>query len=287
MVKRNNDKKRILVIEDEPVICRVCKKALTADGFEVDIAVNGLIAMDMAGKRVYDLYLSDIRTPEMNGIEFYRHLIQEQPELADRVIFTTGDVLSNDIKLFLEESGLALQPASADGVAEEETPSIAAQDDPQAAPQSAPGRFEPWTIAPSGRAAAESEGVPAEPAEAPDLAVTARPDRLVASLPDPYDYTDEEIAHYVASGDPLDKAGAYAIQHPVFDPVSRVEGCWLSVMGLPLCHLLRSLLALGHASDDLLAQVPPACQTHLDYDCPVTAEVLNSAPGGHHHTSGL
>jgi septum formation protein len=79
-------------------------------------------------------------------------------------------------------------------------------------------------------------------------------------------YTDEEIAHYVASGDPLDKAGAYAIQHPVFDPVSRVEGCWLSVMGLPLCHLGRALAKLGVV---VPANVPGACQAFNQRECDV------------------
>ncbi len=55
------------------------------------------------------------------------------------------------------------------------------------------------------------------------------------------DYTDAEIAEYVASGDPLDKSGAYAIQHAGFAPAARVEGCLCSVIGLPL-WTLRGLL---------------------------------------------
>ncbi len=47
-------------------------------------------------------------------------------------------------------------------------------------------------------------------------------------------YADEEIAAYIATGDPLDKAGAYAIQHPTFAPVARWEGCYAGIMGLPL-----------------------------------------------------
>ena len=39
--------KRILVVEDEPAICDVCRRVLTSEGFEVDIAVNGKIAQDM------------------------------------------------------------------------------------------------------------------------------------------------------------------------------------------------------------------------------------------------
>lgn len=57
------------------------------------------------------------------------------------------------------------------------------------------------------------------------------------------DYSDTEIAEYVATGDPLDKAGAYSIQHPGFSPVARFSGCHLGVIGLPLC-LVSALL--GH-----------------------------------------
>jgi septum formation protein len=59
------------------------------------------------------------------------------------------------------------------------------------------------------------------------------------------DYTDDEIWAYVHSGDPLDKAGAYAIQHNGFHPVARLEGCFANVIGLPLCILLPLLQARG------------------------------------------
>lgn len=58
-------------------------------------------------------------------------------------------------------------------------------------------------------------------------------------------YTDEEIAAYVASGDPMDKAGAYAIQHETFMPVAHVVGCPANVMGLPVCRLDEVLRARG------------------------------------------
>lgn len=58
-------------------------------------------------------------------------------------------------------------------------------------------------------------------------------------------YTDAEIAAYVASGDALDKAGAYGIQHPDFHPAARLRGCYSSVMGLPLCRLASLLAQAG------------------------------------------
>jgi septum formation protein len=61
------------------------------------------------------------------------------------------------------------------------------------------------------------------------------------------DYTDAEIAAYIATGDPFDKAGAYAIQHTGFAPVERIEGCYCAVMGLPLWTVRRLLAALAPA----------------------------------------
>jgi nucleoside triphosphate pyrophosphatase len=55
------------------------------------------------------------------------------------------------------------------------------------------------------------------------------------------DYSDAEIQEYVASGDPLDKAGGYAIQHNGFHPAAEIQGCFANVMGLPLCGLSRLL----------------------------------------------
>jgi MAF protein len=55
------------------------------------------------------------------------------------------------------------------------------------------------------------------------------------------EFSDAEIAAYVATGDPLDKAGAYSIQHPGFSPVARFTGCHLGVIGLPVC-LVGALL---------------------------------------------
>ena len=55
------------------------------------------------------------------------------------------------------------------------------------------------------------------------------------------DYSDEEIAAYIATGDPFDKAGSYAVQHPVFKPVAEIRGCPLNVIGLALCRLRQHL----------------------------------------------
>jgi len=59
------------------------------------------------------------------------------------------------------------------------------------------------------------------------------------------DFNDTEMDAYIATGDPLDKAGAYAIQHSGFHPVARLEGCYANVMGLPVCLLEQMLAQAG------------------------------------------
>jgi MAF protein len=70
-------------------------------------------------------------------------------------------------------------------------------------------------------------------------------------------YSDAEIEAYIASGDPMDKAGAYAIQHPSFAPIDHLEQCYANVMGLPLCHLYRALLTRGVRAPQHPLQVCP------------------------------
>ncbi|MCG2767537.1 MAG: Maf family protein [Anaerolineae bacterium] len=88
-------------------------------------------------------------------------------------------------------------------------------------------------------------------------------------------YSDEEIAAYVATGDPIDKAGAYAIQHPSFTPVERIKGCYANVMGLPLCHVYRGLAAMN--------ELPPVhplgnCHQAVAQGCPWAAGILGARP---------
>ena len=84
-------------------------------------------------------------------------------------------------------------------------------------------------------------------------------------------YADEEIKQYIASGDPMDKAGAYAIQSTNFHPVVDFDGCFASVMGMPLCHLERTLIEFLIYKPSGL---PLICQNHLKYNCSITDRVM-------------
>jgi DNA-binding response OmpR family regulator len=107
---------KILSVEDEPSIRQVCHRTLTSQGYQVDFAVNGVVAESMLMKGDYDLILVDVRTPVMDGKQLYRYIKKRYPELADRVIFTTGDVASDDTQSFLEWAArpFLLKPFSPD-----------------------------------------------------------------------------------------------------------------------------------------------------------------------------
>ena len=112
MVKGNGQQRRSLVVEDEPTIARMCLRALGTEGFEVDVASDGKAAQARLSDNedLYDLCLIDIRTPGMNGIELYQYLKEIGSEMINRVIFTTGDVVNDEIKTFLEETGRPFLP---------------------------------------------------------------------------------------------------------------------------------------------------------------------------------
>jgi septum formation protein len=83
-------------------------------------------------------------------------------------------------------------------------------------------------------------------------------------------YSDAEIAAYVESGDPMDKAGAYAIQNSEFRPVERIEGCYTGVVGLPLKALLQGLVAFGITPP---VDVAAACRQWTGEACCLDAPV--------------
>jgi len=102
--------RRVLVVEDEPAIGVMCRRALAKVGLEVDVAINSEVAQDMIGKEQYDLLLIDIRTPVMNGTQLYLWLQKNYPRLAQRVIFTTGSVMDEDTMAFIREAGRPYLP---------------------------------------------------------------------------------------------------------------------------------------------------------------------------------
>jgi septum formation protein len=102
-----------------------------------------------------------------------------------------------------------------------------------------------------------------------ELCITAVPMR---------DYSDEEILAYVETGDPLDKAGAYAVQHPGFHPVEvpsnphdPIRGCYANVMGLPMCYVIIMMRKIDIQPN---TDVFTMCEASLGNECAVAEAIL-------------
>jgi two-component system NtrC family sensor kinase len=95
----------VLVVDDEPNIALVIAEALTADGHRVEVVHNGRDARESIDRRRFDLVITDLKMPEMSGRELYENLLRHAPEMATRVIFSTGDTVSQETLEFLRSTG--------------------------------------------------------------------------------------------------------------------------------------------------------------------------------------
>lgn len=99
----DNAVQKVLLLEDEPIISRVLSRTLAAGGLGVDVAQNGQIAKEkIDSATAYDLFIFDIRTPIINGMQVYEYMEQSHPDLTDKVLFTTGDCLNTATRTFLD-----------------------------------------------------------------------------------------------------------------------------------------------------------------------------------------
>jgi len=81
-------KGRILVVDDEDIVRASCSRTLSPEGYEVRLAKNGVEGLKMASEERFDLVLTDLKMPDMDGIEVLRIIKEKWPETA--VIIVTG-----------------------------------------------------------------------------------------------------------------------------------------------------------------------------------------------------
>ena len=98
-----NQIRKVLVLEDEPIITKVLSRIFKAADMAADMADNGLSAREKidAGKE-YDVFIFDIKTPIISGIQLYEYMEKFYPDATRRVIFMTGDYLNGITYSFLE-----------------------------------------------------------------------------------------------------------------------------------------------------------------------------------------
>jgi PAS domain S-box-containing protein len=109
---------RILVVDDEPEIADMLAEMLRTAGHGVETAGNGRQALDRLAAAAFDLVLSDLRMPVMDGPSLHNEIKARHPAMADRIAFVTGDTLSPRLRRFLVETAVPCleKPFTADEV---------------------------------------------------------------------------------------------------------------------------------------------------------------------------
>jgi CheY-like chemotaxis protein len=99
---------RILVVDDDPLIIRLIIDTLNVEGYDVDSAANGVAALEKIRHAPFDLILSDLHMPQLDGVGLYRALTERQGHPVPKIIFLTGSVGTSELHRFLKETGLPL-----------------------------------------------------------------------------------------------------------------------------------------------------------------------------------
>ncbi len=103
----------ILVVDDEQSILDVLRDILDIGGFAVDCTSDSFEAIRLIEDGKYDLVLTDIRMPKIDGRELYGIIVEKAPSLKRKVVFITGDVIAYDmgeLKGFIEDTGCRYLP---------------------------------------------------------------------------------------------------------------------------------------------------------------------------------
>jgi PAS domain S-box-containing protein len=103
--KPSPGRRTILVVDDEPEIREALTEILTGAQHRVVTASSGREALERMAAQYYDVILTDIRMPDLDGRALYHEIERRWPRQAGRVIFVTGDTLASALREFVSESG--------------------------------------------------------------------------------------------------------------------------------------------------------------------------------------
>jgi two-component system NtrC family sensor kinase len=95
----------ILVVDDEPEIRDMLAEILRAADHDVTTAESGREALQRIAARRYDIIVTDIRMPDVDGRALFQQIRERWPRLASRVVFVTGDTLTPALREFVTHSG--------------------------------------------------------------------------------------------------------------------------------------------------------------------------------------
>jgi PAS domain S-box-containing protein len=97
--------KNVLVVEDEESLRLMIGEVLEQDGYRVHLCDGGQQAIDMLKLKRFDGVITDMKMPGIGGKDLYTFVQKYYPDIAGRVLFITGDVLSKDTQAFLKITG--------------------------------------------------------------------------------------------------------------------------------------------------------------------------------------
>jgi len=101
-----DSRRHILVVDDDPLVTQLIVDTLTLEGYQLDSAPNGVAALEKIRHQRYDLILSDLNMPQLNGVGLYLALTQQSDRLSEKIIFITGSAGWAELHRFLKETGL-------------------------------------------------------------------------------------------------------------------------------------------------------------------------------------
>lgn len=93
----------VLVVDDESIIAQLIADVLGGEGYDVDTAPHGVAALERLERRTYDVVLSDLRMPELDGLGLFREIEQRYPDLLHRFVFITGTSEHADYQGFIDD----------------------------------------------------------------------------------------------------------------------------------------------------------------------------------------
>jgi signal transduction histidine kinase/CheY-like chemotaxis protein len=96
---------RILVVEDEQAFRQLLQESLSQEGYEVEVAADGSLAVEVLASQEFDVVISDIRMPHMDGLELYQCAMRRWPGLSRRFVFITGGPLDEAARRVVTGSG--------------------------------------------------------------------------------------------------------------------------------------------------------------------------------------
>ena len=99
--------KRILLVDDDALVLSVVREMLEADQHRVDLATNGLEALKQIERGSFDLIITDINMPGLDGIGLYRAIERLWPDLRERVMFIATPRDDDATRDFLAETAVS------------------------------------------------------------------------------------------------------------------------------------------------------------------------------------